>query len=370
VADTDLASQDPYVPACKPDSGKRVAIVGAGPAGLSAAYYLRQEGHHCVVLEKERLAGGRMRREFSADELPPDILEREIDMVFRVGIELNTNSPVTTKRGLDSLLETFDAVLLACGSVDADQAAAWNLKSGRRGLDVDRHSYQTQRPGVFAAGSVIRGPSMVVRSAADGKEAAACISQFLRGQPAQAVGRPFSSRMGRVDTDTMSEFVAGAGSAPRETPSGGHEFDPGHASDQSHRCLACGCMAHGNCRLERYAEMYGADPGRFAGQRQPYEVVDRDCAVLFEPGKCIKCELCVQIAARAREPLGLTFVGRGFDVRLSVPFQGTLDDALQKVADECVAACPTGALDFSHRRAVAGGCGAEGCHAEEDSAEE
>jgi NADH dehydrogenase/NADH:ubiquinone oxidoreductase subunit G len=107
--------------------------------------------------------------------------------------------------------------------------------------------------------------------------------------------------------------------------------------------------------------MYGADPGRFAGQRRSFEIIDRNCAVLFEPGKCIKCELCVQIAARAGEPLGLTFVGRGFDVRLSVPFQGTLDDALQKVADDVVAACPTGALDFSARRPAGGGCGMSGC---------
>ena len=45
VADADLASGAPYLPECKPATGKRVAIVGAGPTGLSAAYYLRREGH-------------------------------------------------------------------------------------------------------------------------------------------------------------------------------------------------------------------------------------------------------------------------------------------------------------------------------------
>ena len=59
-------------------------------------------------------------------------------------------------------------------------------------------------------------------------------------------------------------------------------------------------MAHGNCRLERYAQMYGADPGRFGTRQRGYEVIGRNGSVVFEPGKCIKCELCVQIASRAK----------------------------------------------------------------------
>jgi NADH dehydrogenase/NADH:ubiquinone oxidoreductase subunit G len=66
--------------------------------------------------------------------------------------------------------------------------------------------------------------------------------------------------------------------------------------------------------------------------------------VIFEPGKCIDCGLCIQIATVAKEPLGLTFVGRGFDVRVGVPFDRSLEEALGRVAAECIAACPTAAL--------------------------
>jgi NADH dehydrogenase/NADH:ubiquinone oxidoreductase subunit G len=66
--------------------------------------------------------------------------------------------------------------------------------------------------------------------------------------------------------------------------------------------------------------------------------------VIFEPGKCIDCGLCIQIAAAAGETLGLAFVGRGFDVRVAVPLDHSLEAALQKVAAQCVAACPTAAL--------------------------
>ena len=52
----------------------------------------------------------------------------------------------------------------------------------------------------------------------------------------------------------------------------------------------------------------------------------------------------MQIASRAEEPLGLTFIGRGFDVRIGVPLGGSLAEALHEVAVECAEACPTGAL--------------------------
>ena len=164
--------------------------------------------------------------------------------------------------------------------------------------------------------------------------------------------------MNKVSPEEMEEFLEGAESACRDTPCEGGEYSGDSAAEQSHRCLACGCAAHGNCRLERYAIVYQADATRFSGQRHPYEVVGRHCRVQFEPGKCIKCELCVKIAARAHEPLGLSFVRRGFDVELRVPFDGDMDEALSKVAAECVAACPTAALQFVRDQVVRlqGGC--------------
>jgi hypothetical protein len=54
----------------------------------------------------------------------------------------------------------------------------------------------------------------------------------------------------------------------------------------------------------------------------------------------------VKLTEMAREPLGLTFVGRGFDVRIATPFNKTIEDGLRTVAEECVRYCPTGALEF------------------------
>ena len=346
VADIDLARDDPYRPACKEDSGKRVAIVGAGPTGLSAAYYLRQEGHHCVVYEKEPYLGGRLRNEIHEQDLPASVLDGEIAQVLRLGVEPRPNCQVDE---LDELTGHYDAVLLACGDVPAENFAAWQLDTTPRGIAINKETLETSRPGVFAAGSVIRRKSLVVRSVADGKLASHAIHEFLSGQPITPPKKPFSSRIGALQAGEAQHLTDLSGHAPRNETQAGHEFSVDEASEQADRCFSCGCIGHGSCKLERYAIAYNVEVTRYAGERKPVEVIQRPSGIRFEPHKCIKCELCIQIAARRGEPLGLTFVGRGFDVSLSVPFGGSVDEALSKTAAECVAACPTGALAFSSR---------------------
>ena len=68
AADADLASEQPYRPECRPATGKRVAVVGAGPTGLSAAYYLRRQGHAVTIFDDQPEPGGRLRRETTPEE--------------------------------------------------------------------------------------------------------------------------------------------------------------------------------------------------------------------------------------------------------------------------------------------------------------
>ena len=350
VADTDVASADRYLPACQPASGKRVAIVGAGPAGWSAAYYLLGRGHACTIFDESQQPGGRLRHETSEDQLPRDVLDADLQPVIRLGAELRMNTPIGGKEAFDDLQKKFDAVLVACGSTAKEQAESWGLESAKRGIRVAANTYESNLAGVFAAGNAIRGKGQVIRSVADGKEAAAAIDQHLSGGPVIGPPKPFSTKIGRLEEDELALYLAGASETPRQDPCGGPGagFTPEEAIEQSTRCMHCDCRGLDTCKLRRYSDLYGADPRRYKDHRRPFCPDSQHAQVIHEPGKCISCGLCIEIASAAGEPLGLTFIGRGFDVRVGVPLDGSLREALQKVATECVAACPTAALAFKN----------------------
>jgi len=95
-------------------SGKRVAIVGSGPAGLTAGYYLAKLGHAVAVFESFPEPGGMMRVGIPEYRLPREVLTEEIEEIKRVGVEILTNTKV--KSVSDLFKEGYDAVLLAVGT--------------------------------------------------------------------------------------------------------------------------------------------------------------------------------------------------------------------------------------------------------------
>jgi len=95
-------------------TGKRVAVVGSGPAGLTAGYYLAKLGHAVTVFETLPKAGGMMQVGIPEYRLPRSVLIPEMEEIKRVGVEIKTNSKV--ERMADLLKEGYDAVLLAVGT--------------------------------------------------------------------------------------------------------------------------------------------------------------------------------------------------------------------------------------------------------------
>jgi ferredoxin len=200
---------------------------------------------------------------------------------------------------------------------------------------------------VFAGGDVWRKRKTVIRSLADGKEAAVSIAQFLRGDPVTGPKRPFNSRMGKLDPEELAELADSAGASNRvEALGGDHGLVEERASREAERCLHCDCRRPASCKLRIYADAYGAKAARYRGRRRPFTREVGNSDLTFEPGKCIDCGICVRITEQQREKLGLTFVGRGFDVQVSVPFNQAIEAGLTSTAHEVVVACPTGALAF------------------------
>lgn len=98
----------------KPSTGKRIAIVGSGPAGLTAAYDLQKAGHQVVVFEKLPVAGGMMSTGIPEFRLPRDIIQHEIDEITRIGVEIHTNVTVQNVEELKN--KGFDSALFAIGT--------------------------------------------------------------------------------------------------------------------------------------------------------------------------------------------------------------------------------------------------------------
>ncbi len=116
VADYDMLECDPYIPKKKPSTGKKIAIVGAGPAGLSAAYYSAINGHSVTVYEQQPESGGMMRYGIPEYRYPKKTLDLEVDIMKKLGVEIKNGKKLGTHIRLEELNKAYDAVMLAVGS--------------------------------------------------------------------------------------------------------------------------------------------------------------------------------------------------------------------------------------------------------------
>lgn len=346
VADVDLVSGNPYAPECAPSTGKRVAIVGAGPAGLSAAFFLLRMGHACTILDDHEKPGGMLRYGVPEEQLPRGVLSAEVDGILRMGAKFRGRVRIGRDVPLTDVLRDFDAVLIATGPMENGGVPTSDLTVTKQGIRVDRRTMMTSQPGVFVAGSAIMASKHAVRAVADGHAAAQAIDRYLAGEEPVCEPRRFSVHIGRLEPRELQPFLA-LGSADSRTASaaGPHaDLTEEEARREAARCLRCNCAGASTCKLRQLAEEYDASPTRFKGDRRAFIQETSHPQVIYEPGKCIACGVCVQIAADMKEELGLAFVGRGFHVRTAVPFHAGLAEGLRKAARACAEACPTGAL--------------------------
>lgn len=347
AADKDLQSAKPYTPKCKSKIDKHVAIIGAGPTGLSAAYYLLREGIDCTIFDEHQKPGGALRYSISHNELPEDVLDAEIRLIEQLGLKFNANTKIGRQLSLDDLCKDYNAVFVACGELKPGDSVWSKLEKTDKGLLIDRRTYATSAEGVFAGGDITGKRKLAVRAAADGKEAAISISQYLPASKVTEPKKPFNCRIGKLNAGEIERFMTDVNKDARANPSapeGG--FTDAQSIAEAKRCLHCDCRKGDNCKLRDYAQHYEAKLSRYKGERRMFVQKAGHQNVIYEQGKCIDCGLCIKITMQANEELGLTFIGRGFDVSVAVPFDGSIDDGLKQTAAQCIKSCPTGALSF------------------------
>ena len=363
------------IPAAK--TGKKAAVIGAGPAGLAAAYYLQLKGVQVTLFDKNEYAGGMLRTAISAEILPLDVLDKEIDIIINTGIDFQRDKEITAEI-FQQLKNEFDAVIVATGTV-SEKSEFFGLEKSPKGIIADKDSYQTSDEKVFAVGNVLRSSRLAVRSVAQGKEVAFSVLQLFNEQKPEGEPRMFNSRFGKLMSAEFSEYkketvgkkrdslkspfatyrhcgldpqspdnqthvlIGIAGQARNDGPLTG--FTKNEAIAKALLCLHCDCRAVNTCKLREYSNRYQADQKRFkTGERQNITKQMNHDLVVYEAQKCIKCGICVRLSKKYDEKLGLTYIGRGFDVKIGVPFNEELKNGLEKIAVKVAENCPTGGI--------------------------
>ncbi len=323
-----------YLPQKSLKINKKIAVIGAGMAGLSAAFHLLKLGYSCTVFDQNTTAGGALLHLTEA-ELPNDILAAEIEILKQFGVVFSLNSKVDAEQ----IRDDFDAVILSSGE-----------NSITNGIEFFEDSYASNQTGLFACGSVIRPVKMAVKVVAQGKHAANAVHLYLSGNNPQRQKQRFNSRFGKLKEEEINVYLKESNEGERiEAVSGNSSgFNKEEAIAEAHRCLRCDCRKSNTCKLRKHADEYNANQLTYKfGERKSIQKYFQQEILVYEPEKCIKCGLCIEIVQKNKNLTGLAYISRGFDMHIAVPFDKSLQLAIADAAIDCVNTCPTAALsDF------------------------
>ncbi len=147
AADTDLAGAG-YMPECKADTGKKVAVIGGGPAGLTAAYYLRQLGHSVTIYDMMEKMGGMLRYGIPQYRLPKEVLDKEISLIEKTGVKMVNGKKLGVDFTIKSLKAENDAVIVAVGAWQSSsmRTPGEDLQGVYGGIDFLRAVIQGKAP--------------------------------------------------------------------------------------------------------------------------------------------------------------------------------------------------------------------------------
>ena len=319
---------------------RRALVIGAGPAGLAAAWQLQTHGIATTLVDKTKQPGGTLWSAVEEKKLPKKVLEKETSFILSTGIQWQPDKTVSEAE-LTALKKQYDAILIATGQ----ESIGFALETNKQGIIVVRETFRTSDGKIFAAGSATRKTKLAIAALAQGKRAAKAIIQYLNDDEVTGEITRFNSKMGRLMEEEVQHYLAESVEYNQVETTWEAGYTKEQVIEEAKRCMHCDCRDKNDCKLRKYAEQYSASQKIWAGDKRIAATKQMQHEmVIYEPAKCIKCGICVRLTAKHKEEFGMTFIGRGFDVTVGVPFGKDTRAGLEKVAEEVVAACPVGAL--------------------------
>ncbi len=294
---------------------KKVAVVGAGPAGLSVAFWLGKCGYDVVIFEKLPTAGGALRAAIAPSRLPVDIIDQEVDDIRKMCVAIRTNAPVGPGGlSLDDLFaKDFDAVFLGLGAhrkipvkgqakgadtppePSRSEKNAWLPEQGvnlddQGNIAVETGANQTSRAAVFAGGEAILGPGVTITSLGCARRASQAIDVFLNGAPSDYWTNGFPKQ------DTIKKRYDDVTPRLAKAKPGEGVLNPVHpmaekeAIKQAERCLSCMTEECIGCHIcEKYCPPQAIKITTSQDKTRHIDSYDIDY------GKCQLCETCVDV---------------------------------------------------------------------------
>ncbi len=293
---------------------KNIAVIGSGAAGISAAWYLLKKGYRVEIFEKESRVAPSLRS--LTEDIDLSVVENELnELEKQSGLKISCNREIETGN-LEAVLKEFDAVVVATGD-----------------------KTETENERIYFAGASLKPGMLLPAAILSGAGAAEKIAQNFSNSTVE-VSREFDSKISKPEAEEIKHMIEKS-EALRETA---EETD---IIEKSSRCMHCECLRQESCSLRSYATEYGIKSIKYRAVERHSIVRNTDHPeIVYEPGKCIRCGICVRITGAENESGGVAFKGRGYDTIISPALNYSLNNAITESLEEVVKNCPTGAFSF------------------------